>query len=52
LIKLTDQMAYSTLPEIKTLRKTLCQWRTEILQFFENGLTNGRTEGFNRVATA
>lgn len=50
LIKLTDQMALSNIPEIKTLRKTLHQWRNEILQFFENGLTNGRTEGFNRVA--
>jgi transposase len=42
LIKLTDQMANSKLPGIKTLRKTICQWRNEILQFFENGLTNGR----------
>jgi transposase len=50
LIKLTDQMALSNIPEIKTLRKTIHQWRNEILQFFENKLTNGRTEGFNRVA--
>jgi transposase len=50
LTKLTDQMALSSIPEIKTLGKTIHQWRNEILQFFENGLTNGRTEGFNRVA--
>jgi transposase len=50
LTKLTDQMALSNIPEIKTLRKTIHHWRNEILQFFENGLTNGRTEGFNRVA--
>ena len=50
LIKLTDQMALSNIPEIKTLRKTIHQWRDEILHYFENSLTNGRTEGFNRVA--
>ena len=50
LIKITDQMALSKIPEIKTLRETIHNWREEILMFFENGLTNGRTEGFNRVA--
>jgi transposase len=50
LIRITDQMALSKIPEIKSLRQTLHAWRDEILQFFENGLTNGRTEGFNRVA--
>ncbi len=50
LIKITDQMAFSKIPEIKSLRNTIHSWRNEILQFFENGLTNGRTEGFNRVA--
>jgi len=29
LIKLTDQIALSFLSEIKTLRRTLCQWRNE-----------------------
>jgi transposase len=29
LIKLTDQMALSNIPEIKTLRKTIHQWRNE-----------------------
>ncbi|MGE3610355.1 MAG: ISL3 family transposase [Bacteriovoracaceae bacterium] len=50
LIKITDQMALSKIPEIKSLRETIHNWREEILMFFENGLTNGRTEGFNRVA--
>lgn len=49
LTRLTDQMALSKIPEVRTLRETLHKWREEILQFFENGLTNGRTEGFNRV---
>ena len=43
-------MATSSIPEIKSLRQTIHKWREEILMFFENGLTNGRTEGFNRVA--
>ena len=47
---LTDRMALSALPEIKKLRKTLMKWRTEILQYFESGLTNARTEGYNRLA--
>ena len=50
LIKLTDQMGYSNLKEIGTLRKTLRTWSTEILNYFKTGLTNARTEGFNNVA--
>ena len=38
------------LPELKTLRRTLMRWRTEILAYFATGLTNGRTEGFNNKA--
>jgi len=49
LIKLIDQMALSNIPEIKALRNTLRHWLDEIVNFFENRLTNGRTEGFNRV---
>ena len=45
--KLTDAMAKSNLPEIKTLRRTMMRWRNEILAYFENRLTNARTEGFN-----
>lgn len=47
---ITDRMATSALPEIKTLRRTLLKWRTEILAYFETGLTNGRTEGYNNIA--
>lgn len=47
---LTDRMARSALPEIKKLRTTLMKWRKEILQYFESGLTNARTEGYNRRA--
>jgi len=50
LTQLTDQMARSLLPEIKTLRKTLIRWREEILNYFLTRLTNARTEGFNNKA--
>lgn len=50
LTALTDRMAASTLPEIRTLRRTLLHWRREVLAYFESGLTNGRTEGFNNKA--
>jgi transposase len=44
---LTDRMALSNLPEIKTLRKTLLKWQREFLNYFIYKLTNARTEGFN-----
>lgn len=47
---MTDRMAHSLLPEIKKLRKTLMRWRVEILHYFTSGLTNARTEGYNRLA--
>lgn len=50
LINLTDRMALSVLPEIKKLRKTLVRWRNEILNYFKSGLTNAKTEGYNRLA--
>ena len=50
LIRLTDQMALSTLDEIKTLRRTLVSWRNEILNYFVNRTTNARTEGYNNLA--
>ena len=50
LTKLTDRMALSKLPEIKTLRKTLVKWRQEILNYFRTRITNARTEGFNNIA--
>jgi len=48
--KMTDEMSYSTLKEIQTLRKTLMKWREEILNYFSTRLTNARTEGFNNKA--
>jgi transposase len=50
LFKLTDQMSYSNLGEVRSLRNTLRSWSTEILNYFITGLTNARTEGFNNVA--
>ena len=50
LTAMTDQMARSNVPEIKTLRKTLVKWRKEILAYFFTGLTNGKTEGYNNLA--
>ncbi len=50
LTALTDALAKSELPELKTFRKTLMRWRDEILEYFRTGLTNARTEGFNGVA--
>jgi transposase len=50
LTALTDRLATSQLPELKTFRRTLMRWRREILGYFGTGLTNGRTEGFNNKA--
>jgi transposase len=50
LTRLTDAMAASVLPEIKTLRRTLVRWRKEILAYFRHRITNARTEGYNNVA--
>jgi transposase len=50
LTAMTDEMAKTEIKEIKTLRKTLMKWRDEILAYFDTGLTNGRTEGFNNLA--
>lgn len=50
LTRLTDALAHSQIPELKRFRRTLKSWRNEILAYFENRLTNARTEGFNNVA--
>ena len=49
LTKITDTIALSKVPELKTFRRTLMNWSEEILNYFENRLTNARTEGFNTV---
>jgi transposase len=50
LTRLTDAMAHSSLPEVRTLRNTLLRWRREVLGYFLSRLTNARTEGFNGKA--
>lgn len=46
-----ERMKLSQLPEIKRLRKTLLNWRDEVLNYFETRLTNARVEGFNNKAS-
>ena len=40
LTKLTDALAFTNVPELKSLRRTLINWMDEILNYFENKLTN------------
>jgi transposase len=47
---LIERLGSSQVPELQTLRSTLLRWRAEVLAYFETGLTNGRTEGFNLKA--
>ena len=47
---LAAQWAASAIPEIQTLRRTLLRWKHEVLAYFDTGVTNGRTEGFNLKA--
>ena len=50
-VELVDRMARSHQQGVLTLRATLQSWAKEILAYHRTGgLTNGRTEGFNRVA--
>ncbi len=48
--KLTDAMALSGRKQVQSLRRTLMKWRKEILNYFRTGITNGKTEGYNRKA--
>lgn len=48
---MTERMRESQLPEIKRLRKTLLNWREEILNYFAFRITNARVEGFNNKAS-
>lgn len=48
--KLTDAMALSGRKQVQSLRRTLVKWRKEILNYFRTGITNGKTEGYNRKA--
>ena len=46
---LLDTLACSKFKELKSLRRTLMDWRDEILNYFESRITNARTEGYNNV---
>jgi len=48
--RLLQRCDASELPELATLARTLRRWRYEVLAYFETGLTNGITEGFNLKA--
>jgi transposase len=48
--QLLKRLAASALPELATLRRTLSKWRAEVLAYFDTGLTNAITEGFNLKA--
>lgn len=47
---LLGRLKASQLPELATLRRTLSKWRVEVLAYFDTGLTNAITEGFNLKA--
>lgn len=47
---LLERLKASALPELATLRRTLSKWRAEVLAYFDTGLTNAITEGFNLKA--
>jgi transposase len=47
---LDDLKRYDLDPDLRRLRYTLSRWKTEILNYFRTGLTNGMTEGFNNKA--
>lgn len=48
--KLQERFRASTLPELRTLAKTLRAWHREVIAHFVTGLTNARVEGFNNKA--
>lgn len=50
LTRITDFIASLKMDGLKSLRRTLMDWREEILNYFKRRVTNGKTEGFNRKA--
>ena len=50
LTRITDFIASLKMEGLKSLRRTLMDWRKEILNYFKRRVTNGKTEGFNRKA--
>jgi len=49
--KLIERMKAAGSDVFQTLAKTLKNWKIEILNYFQTGLTNAMSEGFNRVAS-
>ena len=47
--KLLDTLALSKYKELQRLRRTLREWQEEILNYFENRITNARTEGSSHL---
>lgn len=47
---LVARMQASKLKSARSLAKTFSEWKSEILAYHKGRLSNGRTEGFNRVA--
>jgi len=50
LTRITDFIASLKMEGLRSLRRTLMDWRYEILNYFKRRVTNGKTEGFNRKA--
>lgn len=48
--KLLEQMRTSSLEEIQRLRRTLMQWKEEVLEYFRSRYTNAFTEAMNAIA--
>ena len=47
-IAITDDLGFSKIAEMHTLRNTLLKWKDEILNYFKTGLSGARVEGFIR----
>ena len=42
-------IAEHPVPELVTLARTISAWENQFLAYFDTGVTNGRTEGINRI---
>jgi transposase len=47
LLAFYEWVADVDVPELTRLARTIANWETELLAFFDTGLSNGRTEGVN-----
>jgi transposase len=48
--RLLEEMKASSLPEVQRLRRTLNQWKEEVLEYFRSRFTNAFTEAINAIA--